>query len=169
MQLLTVYYNVAQQSENFNALKETLKISKDRLTRSEYQFDYGQNTKLDVLNAEVDVNNDSIRFLNEKRLLANSKRNLNLLLGRNVTVNFVVDTEVEFNLIFEFDQLLEKSKQYNVEIQKINKNILIKEQQKVKSGQHIADMGSNGANKTILHFEIRKNGKTVNPIRYLTR
>lgn len=50
-----------------------------------------------------------------------------------------------------------------------NKNILIKEQQKVKSGQHIADMGSNGANKTILHFEIRKNGKPVNPIRYLPR
>lgn len=50
-----------------------------------------------------------------------------------------------------------------------NKKILIKEQQKVKSGQHIADMGSNGANKTMLHFEIRKNGKPVNPIRYLPR
>lgn len=50
-----------------------------------------------------------------------------------------------------------------------NKNILVKEQQKVKSGEHIAAMGSNGANKTILHFEIRKNGKPVNPIHYLPR
>jgi len=50
-----------------------------------------------------------------------------------------------------------------------NKKILVNEQQKVKSGQHIADMGSNGANKTMLHFEIRKNGKPVNPIRYLPR
>lgn len=50
-----------------------------------------------------------------------------------------------------------------------NKKILIKEQQKVKSGQHIADMGNNGANKTMLHFEIRKNGKPVDPIHYLPR
>ena len=50
-----------------------------------------------------------------------------------------------------------------------NKKILIKEQQKVKFGQHIADMGSNGANNTILHFEVRKNGKPVNPIHYLPR
>lgn len=50
-----------------------------------------------------------------------------------------------------------------------NKKILVKEQQKVKFGEHIAAMGSNGANKTILHFEIRKNGKPVNPIRYLPR
>ena len=50
-----------------------------------------------------------------------------------------------------------------------NKKILVKEQQKVKLGQPIADMGSNGANKAILHFEIRKNGKPVNPVRYLPR
>jgi outer membrane protein TolC len=92
-----------------------------------YGFEYGQNTKLDVLNAEVDVNNDSISLINEQRLLANSKRNLNLLLGRNVTEDFTVVTNVEFNLIFEFNQLLEKAKQYNVEIQKIDKNIIISE------------------------------------------
>ncbi len=50
-----------------------------------------------------------------------------------------------------------------------NKKILVKEQEKVKLGQHIADMGSNGAKKAILHFEIRKNGKPVNPVRYLPR
>lgn len=50
-----------------------------------------------------------------------------------------------------------------------NKKIRVKEQQKVKSGQHIADMGSNGTNKPMLHFEIRKNGKPVNPVRYLPR
>ena len=50
-----------------------------------------------------------------------------------------------------------------------NKKILVKGQQKVKSGEHIADMGSNSANKNILHFEIRKNGKPVNPINYLPR
>ena len=50
-----------------------------------------------------------------------------------------------------------------------NKKILVKEQQKVKLGEHIADIGRNGSNKNILHFEIRKNGKPVNPTRYLPR
>jgi len=127
LQIFTNYFEVAQITENRKNISESLIISKQRLTRMDYGFQYGQNTKLDVLNAEVDVNNDSIRLINEQRLLANSKRNLNLLLGRTVTTDFIVDTEVEFNSFFNYDQLLEKSKEYNVEIQKINKSVVISE------------------------------------------
>lgn len=127
LQIFTNYYEVARITENQKNIAESLIISKQRLTRMTYGFEYGQNTKLEVLNAEVDVNNDSINLINVQRLLANSKRNLNLLLGRNVTEDFKVITNVEFNLIFEFNQLLEKAKEYNVEIQKIDKNIVISE------------------------------------------
>jgi len=127
LQIFTNYYEVARITENKKNIAESLNISKQRLKRVTYGFEYGQNTKLDVLNAEVDVNNDSIRYINEQRLLANSKRNLNLLLGRNVTEEFTVETKVEFNSIFDFNQLLEKAKEYNVEVQKINKNIMISE------------------------------------------
>ena len=63
IQLFSVYYTVAQLTENLEALRETLEVSKDRLVRAQYQFDYGQNTKLGVLNAEVDINNDSINII----------------------------------------------------------------------------------------------------------
>lgn len=127
LQIFTNYFEVARISENKKNIAESLIISKQRLERVTYGFEYGQNTKLEVLNAEVDVNNDSIRFINEQRLLANSKRNLNLLLGRDVNENYLVDTEVHFNMIFDFNQLLEKAEQYNVEIQKIDKSIVISE------------------------------------------
>ncbi|MBU2896399.1 peptidoglycan DD-metalloendopeptidase family protein [Vibrio hepatarius] len=48
-----------------------------------------------------------------------------------------------------------------------NERLLVHEGQSVKAGQKIATMGSSGANSVRLHFEIRYQGKSVNPKRYL--
>jgi lipoprotein NlpD len=48
-----------------------------------------------------------------------------------------------------------------------NNTILVSEQTFVKQGQKIATMGSSGASEIMLHFEIRKKGKSVDPFRYL--
>jgi lipoprotein NlpD len=48
-----------------------------------------------------------------------------------------------------------------------NDRLLVHEGQSVKAGQKIATMGSSGANSVRLHFEIRYQGKSVNPKRYL--
>lgn len=48
-----------------------------------------------------------------------------------------------------------------------NDQLLVKEGQSVKAGQKIATMGSSGTNNVRLHFEIRYQGKSVNPNRYL--
>lgn len=50
-----------------------------------------------------------------------------------------------------------------------NRNLLVKEGEVVRAGQVIAQMGSSGTNRTQLHFEIRRNGKSVDPFRYLPR
>lgn len=120
-----IYFEVARLTEDSKNIFESLAISKQRLTRANYAFEYGQSTKLQLLNAEVDVNNDSIRYMNLSRLLDNSKRNLNLLLGRNITTDFNVDTSISFNLLFEFETVLEKAKQNNIEIQKLDKSIVL--------------------------------------------
>ncbi|MEN8834921.1 MAG: TolC family protein, partial [Polaribacter sp.] len=56
LQLFTAYFQIARLTENRNNLKEALTISKQRLQRAQYQYDYGQSTKLEFLNAQVDVN-----------------------------------------------------------------------------------------------------------------
>ena len=50
-----------------------------------------------------------------------------------------------------------------------NRRLLVKEGQIVKKGQVIAEVGQVGGKKTSLHFEIRKNGKPVNPLNYLPK
>ncbi len=48
-----------------------------------------------------------------------------------------------------------------------NRKILVSEGEEVKAGQTIAELGSSGADRNMLHFEIRKNGNPVDPIPYL--
>ena len=48
-----------------------------------------------------------------------------------------------------------------------NRALLVKEKQVVKKGQRIAEMGSSHASRVMLRFEIRNNGKLVDPLRYL--
>ena len=48
-----------------------------------------------------------------------------------------------------------------------NQTLLVKEDQIVKRGQKIAEMGSTDADRVQLHFEIRKQGKPVDPARLL--
>ena len=49
-----------------------------------------------------------------------------------------------------------------------NQTLLVKEDQVIKRGQKIAEMGSSDADQVKLHFEIRRQGKPVDPAKYLS-
>ena len=48
-----------------------------------------------------------------------------------------------------------------------NQTLLVKEDQTVKKGQKIAEMGNSDADRVKLHFEVRRQGKPVDPAKYL--
>ncbi len=116
LELFAVYYEVARLTQNKINQSETVDISRNRLLRARYGYEYGQNTQLDVLNAEVDFNNDSIAYLNISQELDNVKRDLNVLLGRDVNEMFSVDTTVIYQAGLTLEMLREAALKNNVSL-----------------------------------------------------
>lgn len=50
-----------------------------------------------------------------------------------------------------------------------NSRILVRENQKVKQGELVAEIGNTGASVPMLHFEVRRDGRPVDPLRYLPK
>ncbi|MEN8120049.1 MAG: TolC family protein [Bacteroidota bacterium] len=146
LQLFIGYYEVARLTEDELNLITFLEISENRLLRAKYNYDYGQSTKLDVLNAEVDLNNDKIRYRNIKKLLANSRHNLNVVLGRDVNIPFTVDTSINYTQGLVLEDLVLNTKEDNVYLLQANKNIEISNYQiKVNKAGWLPTVGVSGS------------------------
>jgi outer membrane protein TolC len=144
LQLFTAYFQIARLSENKDNLNEALSISKRRLLRAKYQFEYGQSNKLELLNAEVDVNNDSITLISARQQLSNAKRGLNVILGVEKNVNYEVDTEVFFNEIMNFDDLAQKTFENNSTLKQNEINLAISEFNiKINKSNYLPSVGLN--------------------------
>ena len=146
LQLFSVYYEVARLTENIKILEEALQISQDRVTRANYQFDYGQNTKLDVLNAQVDVANDSINVLNAKQQLITTKRDLNLVINRELNQEFVVDTLVQFVPKITLEDYVKEAPANNVSLLQNEQNIQLSAYDiKINKSGYLPTVGLNGS------------------------
>ncbi len=146
LQLFSVYFEVARLTENENVLKEALAISTDRITRAEYAFDYGQNTQLDILNAQVDVTNDSINLLGTQLQLKNTKRDLNVILNNHLQKVFTVDTLVQFIPKLQLEEMISQAGRNNVAILQTERNLAINDYDiKVSKSGYLPRIGLNGS------------------------
>lgn len=127
LQLYSNYYQVAQLTENLSVLAENLNFSKQRQQRAQYRYDYGQGLRLDILNAEVDVNRDSIDYLNIQQQLANAKRNLNVIMGAPANNDFIADTSITYANGWSLSQLQVAANTNNINVLLLDKNRLISE------------------------------------------
>lgn len=125
IQMFTVYYEVARLYENLQILEQTMDISNDRVKRFNYQFEFGQSSKLNVLNAEVDAANDSINLIDARQNLENTRRDLMLILNTEFKKDFRVDTLVKFIPELLISEYIEKAEENNVSVLKIERNLTL--------------------------------------------
>lgn len=122
LQMFSVYFEVARVTENIGVLEETYGTTQRRLKRAGYAFEYGQNNKLDVLNAEVDLVTDSINLLNARQLLANTKRDLNVISNLDLARDFTIDTTVIFIPELVLENYINDADTMNVRVLQAKKN-----------------------------------------------
>ncbi len=128
IEVYTTFYNVARNQEQLKTVEEAFQISKERLERVSAQQKFGQQTTLDVLNAKVDANKDSINLLNVAVLVENNMRNLNYLLGRDINTAFDAQADVVLAEELSYLELKEQLKTNNNELKQIEINQSISQQ-----------------------------------------
>lgn len=98
MQVISGFYNTAQSYESLQRAGEMLDISRERLERAEAKTEIIAGSSLDVLNARVDFNKDSVNYINSLNQYESFKRTLNTLLGRQANTPFDVlpDRDMKF-------------------------------------------------------------------------
>lgn len=124
-QIISTYYDIVREQQVMQVLRQSIKISEERIRIAEDKKQLGSASKFDLLQAQVDLNEDKSSLLNEELNLKQAKILLNQLMGRNVNENFNVADTILINENLNYDDLKAAADQYNSEIilAKQNKNI----------------------------------------------
>lgn len=101
LDVISLYLSAVTQKLNLEINNEAILISLDRFNRISKRFELGNATRLDLLSAEVDLNTDSVAFIQAQTLLQNAKRDLLVQLGEepDQAINLVDDVSLNYELL----------------------------------------------------------------------
>jgi outer membrane protein len=116
LQTINTFLEIVRLKEETNINEEAVETSLQRFQRVENQYDFGGVTKLQVLNARVDLNNDSINFARSLTNLANNKRNLMILMGNQPDTIFTVPTNLSINRTISLENIKQEALKNNTNL-----------------------------------------------------
>lgn len=95
LDIVNRYLDIQQSKLDLAAANQNLAISEDRVQRVTLANENGATSKLEVLSAEVDLNNDSLSVENLMTAIKKQKAALNVLMGRDPKTSFNISTNIE--------------------------------------------------------------------------
>ena len=132
------YYDLVQQQQQLAALDSSIIISNQRVELAKNRYTIGKASKLEVLNAQVDLNTDTTMLLRQKELYANTKTLLNQILARDPKTDFKVIEQIAVDdklLLPELQSLAEKQNPV-LEAQILNKKVAELQLKQVKGDRY---------------------------------
>lgn len=162
------YFDLVQQQQQLKALDTAIVISNERVRTAENRYSIGKASKLEVLNAQVDLNADKSLQLKQQELFKNAKITLNQILARDVQTDFIVTEETTIDKNLNFQELKDSSANQNPQLQAqlLAKNSAEQQLKQVKAGRYPTLRITSGYNFTrseaSLGFITQSSGKGFN-------
>jgi outer membrane protein TolC len=146
--VMITYFEIVQQKQELSALDSTLVISKQRVEFAQNRFTIGKASKLEVLNAQVDLNTDQTLLLRQIELYANTKTRLNEIMARDTQTEFTVVEALLVDKSLQLQELVALANDQNPELQAqlINKRIAELEFKRIRANRYPVLVGTTGYN-----------------------
>ncbi|GEO03168.1 membrane protein [Adhaeribacter aerolatus] len=115
--VITNYFALVQQQQQLEANLKAIDISRFRIKTAQNRFVIGKAARLEVLNAQVDLNTDTTNYLRQQDLYRNTQIALNELLARDVNALFKVADTVIIDNNLTLAEMSERALQQNPALQ----------------------------------------------------
>ncbi|MGE5363076.1 MAG: TolC family protein [Bacteroidota bacterium] len=121
--IIDAYYNIVSNQQNIDALKYTLAVSQERLKLTEDKYNLGSASKLELLQARVDLNADRAALLKQQISLVNAKSQLNQLIGRKPETEMIVQDTIIVSGELEYQPMKQNVLDNNYSLLQSSSNI----------------------------------------------
>ncbi len=123
------YYNCVLQKERLDLLRKVVNLAEKRLKREQIKYDLGSNTKIELLQIENAMLNDSANIIMQEISYYNAIKNLNLTLGVQIEKEWIfidqIDTKIQ---IFDYENLKKSTLSNNSNLKNQYNNIQLNKQ-----------------------------------------
>ncbi len=123
VKVINSYYEIAMQKQLINGLKENISVSEERLKIAQKKFEIGTSSKVDVLQAKVDLNALKSSLMRQNTLLSDAKETLNQLLIQPVEQELDVADSIPLLNEYKFEDLKNTILSNNSDLLFAQKNI----------------------------------------------
>jgi multidrug efflux pump len=123
--VIIAYYDVVRARQQLRAIDSAISISNERVKLAEMKFQVGSASKVDLLQAKVDLNEQRSNYLTQQRTIAQRKADLNTLLARNAETPFNVVETIPFT-----EPSISNDQEKNFQLQVAAKNVEVARFQK---------------------------------------
>ena len=113
LEVIQFYLNSITAREAVRINESAIDRSLSRLDRVRKRFDVGSATRLDVLNAEVDLNTDSVAWIQANTSFINAKRDLLVNLGMDPSESIDIQEGVDLDLSLQLEELMSQAQSQN--------------------------------------------------------
>jgi len=136
--VMATYYNLINQYQQLKALKGAIEISRTQYRYANDKFQVGTASRLDVLNAQVNLNTDTANYVNQLQQFKAAKVQMNQLLVRDLGTQFSVADTIIVDEKLTLGDILAKAEDQNqvVLAAEINKRLSEINLRQIKSGRY---------------------------------